>query len=116
MSATKDDKSRLRVGVAVGVVLVFLAVALTFFYDTVMRRRSRADVRRDEDADDEGDLSGIWREYPEPQKAQPLAAQGQGSSYALLAGSGRGSRRLARGRNASAPERETPPTHLAQDR
>jgi hypothetical protein len=40
VSAPADDKSRLRVGVAAGVVLVFLAVALTFMYDSVTRRRA----------------------------------------------------------------------------
>ena len=38
--ATKDDKSRIRVVVAAGVVLVFLAVALTSLYDSIMRHRS----------------------------------------------------------------------------
>ncbi|MGD0985042.1 MAG: hypothetical protein ABSA65_14685 [Acidimicrobiales bacterium] len=37
--ATRDDKSRIRVVVAVGVVCVFLAVALTSLYDSVRRRR-----------------------------------------------------------------------------
>jgi hypothetical protein len=38
--ATRDDKSRIRVVVAVGVVCVFLAVALTSLYDSVRRRRT----------------------------------------------------------------------------
>jgi hypothetical protein len=43
--ATRDDKSRIRVVVAVGVVLVFLAVALTALYDSLMQRRTSARKR-----------------------------------------------------------------------
>lgn len=46
VKATKDSKSRLRVVVAVGVVTFFLAVALTFIFDSVMNKREEPAPRR----------------------------------------------------------------------
>ncbi|MGA3217168.1 MAG: hypothetical protein ABSD97_15930 [Acidimicrobiales bacterium] len=105
--ATRDDKSRIRVVVAVGVVLVFLAVALTSLYDTIKRRGATTSerdpgtkVRMPDDATFE----------LEPQ----LLADGRVSTRAAVQygrrASGDSARRSARAPGSSAP------VHAHQDR
>ncbi|HKH87350.1 MAG TPA: hypothetical protein VKA05_00925 [Acidimicrobiales bacterium] len=120
VSAPADDKSRLRVGVAVAVVLGFLAVALTFLYDSTMRKRQSRRVHArepepdvstllrddgfDSGAPDEQLVSGGWGSRAVGQSSIPFTASGQGST------------RSAAGSYATAPPRGAAPAHRAQDR
>jgi len=120
VSAPADDKSRLRVGVAAGVVLVFLAVALTFLYDATMRRRA-APQGREGQPEREMSVLRAADGSGEPDREAQLTATGLGSNqaakhYAPFTASGRESKRTAAQPHTTAPERDPAPTHQAQDR
>jgi len=119
VSAPADDKSRLRVGVAAGVVLAFLAVALTFLYDAVTRRRASPPGREGEYEREVSTLRGADGSG-EPRQEVQLTATGSGfkqaaKHYAPFTASGPESKRTA-AQSATAPEQRSVPTHQAQDR
>ena len=62
--ATRDDKSRIRVVVAAGGVLVFLAVSLTFLYDSLMRRRKQSPERERKASEPRLDEPNLESETP----------------------------------------------------
>jgi capsular polysaccharide biosynthesis protein len=101
VNAPKDDKSRVRVAVAAGVVLVLLAVALTFLFDAMMRRRSSA-----RDADE------YEREVSRLRPADGFE-QARAEDEHIAATGGRPLKRMSR---PLVPRRASAPAHRAQDR
>ncbi len=101
VNAPKDDKSRLRVAVAAGVVLVFLAIALTFMFDAMMRRRSSS--REAEEYE---------REVSRLRPADGFEQARVEDEEALAATGGR----VKRTSRPLVPRRASAPAHRAQDR
>jgi hypothetical protein len=119
VSAPADDKSRLRVGVAAGVVLVFLAVALTFLYDATMRRRTSPgghEVAYEREVSMLRGADGAGEARQEAQLIAKASPKRAAKHYAPFTTSGREAKRTASEPIATAPERDSAPTHHAQDR
>jgi hypothetical protein len=119
VSAPKDDKSRLRVGVAAGFVLVFLAVALTFLYDSLTRRRDSS-AGRDSEGEREMSVLRGADGSGEPRQEAQLTAKDSGTQsakhYAPFKSIGQGSKRAATQPQIGAPGRASTPAQQAQDR
>jgi hypothetical protein len=117
VSAPADDKSRLRVGVAVAVVLFFLAVALTILYDSTMRRRKSA---RRHEREVEPELSAVGRDdgFEVDEQAGQVASADFGSRGVRTSRftAGRGPQRATEQTYSGSSTLASGPAHRVQDR
>jgi hypothetical protein len=99
--ATRNDKSRIRVVVAVGVVLVFLAVALTSLYDSLRQRRTPARKHEEKSSTPMPGEAGF--ESDPPRLADGRVLQRAGHEYSVRTESEPGSRSVGAPGASSAP-------------